>query len=894
MPILTPLISFSRRLLRGQQMEKELDDEVRSHLQLLTEQNIEEGMTPHDAARTARIELGGVERVKEEVRAVRAGAWVDTLLQDIRYSIRMLSKSPVLALIIVVTLALGIGANNAIFGIVNGSLLRPLPVRDPEQITVLAIQQRGAPIGSSGFAYPEFVDFRKQAETFSNIFAIVMNSVQMSSKGDVGQCFANYVSKDFFAALGVTPVAGRLFLPDEGETLGEPLIAVLGYSYWQRRFHGDAGVVGRQVKINSRTATIVGVVQQRFQGMYSIAETDVYLPLSAISIDESPNLFWNNRDRRGMLVFGRLAPGVTLRQAQNSLDVITARLAAQYPATDKWFTVRAVPEKLARPIPYANHAFVAISGLFLLLAAFVLLLACMNVENIMLVRGTARQREMAILAALGAGRGRLIRRMLTESIILAILGGAAGMILGAWVDHLASLLRLRTIPLHVDATFDWRLFAFGVGCALATGIVVGLLPALRASAADVNSVLQESGQRNSPGINPSSLRHFLVVAQVAGSFTLLVAAGLFLRSLQRVQTLRLGFDPDHVLNVIMDPHEAGYDETRTTAFYREIESRVRVLPGVESASVASYVPMGGYPSSASIFIQGRTIPSGEQAPLVLFNRIDPPYFQTMQVTLLRGRTFSESDNGAAPGVAIINQTMASSLWPHEDPIGKRFRMRSDTAPLLEVVGVTGDGKYGTVNEDAQPFFYVPLAQNFVSKRALQIRTLVPPESLATSVEEQINELGPDLSVIDIETMRQSLEGALGFFAFRMAAIFAGVIGMVGLILAVVGVYGVVSFTASQRTREIGIRLALGANSRDILHLVWKQGLRLVIIGVIVGMIAAWSLTRAMAHMFAGVSTNDPLTYISVAILMSGVGLVACWIPARRAMLVNPLVALRYE
>jgi predicted permease len=266
----------------------------------------------------------------------------------------------------------------------------------------------------------------------------------------------------------------------------------------------------------------------------------------------------------------------------------------------------------------------------------------------------------------------------------------------------------------------------------------------------------------------------------------------------------------------------------------------------------------------------------------------------MQVTLLRGRTFSESDNGAAPGVAIINQTMASSSWPHEDPIGKRFRMRSDTAPLLEVVGVTGDGKYGTVNEDAQPFFYVPLAQNFVSKRALQIRTLVPPESLATSVEEQINELGPDLSVIDIETMRQSLEGALGFFAFRMAAIFAGVIGMVGLILAVVGVYGVVSFTASQRTREIGIRLALGANSRDILHLVWKQGLRLVIIGVIVGMIAAWSLTRAIAHMFAGVSTNDPLTYISVAILMSGVGLVACWIPARRAMLVNPLVVLRYE
>ena len=874
--------------------DRDLADEMESHLQMHTEDNLRAGMTAEEARRQALIKLGGIEQTKEDYRDRRGVPWLEMLLQDVRFGLRMLAKSPGVTFVIIVTLALGIGANTAVFGIVNGFLLRPLPVKNPEQITVLAIQQKDAPVGSSGFAYPEFVDFREQAKTFSGIFAIVLSNVQLASKGESEQCFANYVSRGFFTALGVTPAAGRLFLPSESETPGEPLIAVLGYSYWQNRFHGDTGVVGRQVEINGRPATIVGVVPRRFQGMYSIAEMDLYLPLSAISTEMSPNLFWNNRDQRRMLGFGRLKPGISLRQAQDSLDVIVSRLAAQYPATDKWFTVRAVPEKLSRPIPYANNAFVAFSGLFMILAAFVLLLACMNVENILLARGVARQREMATRAALGAGRARLICQMLAESVLLGILGGVAGLILGVWVDHLTISLRLPTIPLHVDATFDWRLFAFAIGCALATGIIVGLLPALHASGANLNSMLHERGQRSSFGVSHASSRNFLVIAQVAGSFALLIAAGLFVRSLQSVESFHLGFDPDHVLNVIMDPHEAGYDEARTIAFYREIESRVRTLPGVESASLASYVPMGGYPNKASIFVQGRAIPPGRQAPVVLLNRVDPPYFDTMHVALFRGRAFLYSDNETAPLVAIINQTMASDFWPHEDPVGKYFRMNEDAAPPVEVVGVTGDGKYRTVNEDAQPFFYIPLAQSFASKRALQIRTLVPPESLAGPVREQISELAPNLSIMDIETMSQSLNGALGFLVFRLAAVFAAVIGMIGLILGVVGVYAVVSFTASQRTREIGIRLALGANSSDILRLVWKQGIRLVIVGIVVGMIAAWSLTRAMAHMLAGVSPGDPLTYITVTILMSAVGLLACWIPARRAMRVDPMEALRYE
>ncbi len=881
-------------LFGKQRRDRELAAELESHVQMHIEANLRAGMTPEEARRQALIQLGGIEQTKENYRERRSLPWLETLWQDIRFGLRMLAKSPGVTFVIVLTLALGIGANTAIFGIVNGFLLRPLPVRDPEQIVVLAIQQKDAPVGSSGFAYPEFVDFREQANTFSDVFAIVLSNVQLAFRGESEQCFANYVSNGFFTALGVKPSAGRLFLPNEGETPGEPLIAVLGYSYWQKKFHGDAGVVGQQIEINGKAATIVGVVPRRFQGMYSIAEMDLYLPLSAISTEMALNLFWNNRDQRRMLVFGRLAPGISLRQAQDSLDVIAARLAAQYPATDKWFTVRAVPEKLSRPIPYANNAFVAFSGLFMVLAAFVLLLACMNVENILLARGASRQREMATRAALGAGRARLICQMLAESVLLAILGGAAGLILGMWVDHLTSSLRLPNIPLHVDATFDWRMFAFAIGCALATGIIVGLLPALHASRANLNSMLHEGGQRSSFGVSHAGPRNFLVIAQVAGSFALLIAAGLFVRSLQSVRSFHLGFDPDHVLNVIMDPHEAGYDEARTTAFYREIESRVRALPGVESVSLASYVPMGGFPSKASIFVQGRTILPGQHAPLVLLNRVDPPYFDTMHVALFRGRAFLDSDNETAPPVAIVNQTMAADFWPRQDPIGKYFRMNDDSTSPIEVVGITGDGKYQTVNEDAQPFFYLPLAQSFAPKRALQIRTLIPPESLAGPVRQQISELAPNLSIMDIETMSQSLNGALGFLVFRLAAIFAAVLGIIGLTLGVVGVYGVVSFTASQRTREIGIRLALGANSRDILRLVWRQGVRLVIVGIVIGMIAAWSLTRAMAHMLAGISPGDLVTYITVTILMSAAGLLACWIPARRAMRVDPMVALRYE
>ena len=883
-----------RTMFGREQLDRELEDELASHLEMHVEDNLRSGMSPAAARRDALLKLGGIEQTKEKYRTRRGIPLLETLLQDIRFGLRMLLKSPALTAIVVVTLALGIGANTAIFSIVNGFLLRPLPVTAPEQIVVLPIQQKDAPVGSAGFSYPGFLDYRQQADAFSDIFGVTLSSLQFTADNRSDQVYANFVSGNFFSSLGVKPALGRLILPHEGETLGQPPLVVLDYSYWQRRFNSDPGVVGRSIRVNSQSATIIGVAPQEFHGMFAIFETDVYLPLSAISLAEPADIFWKSRDRRGILAFGRLKSGIGLRQAQSSLDVVTARLASQYPATDRWFNVRVVPEKSARPIPYANRSFVAISGLFLALASFVLLLACMNVENILLARGVSRQREMGIRAALGASRMRLVCQMLAESILLALMGGAAGLILGVYTNRLINSIHIQNIPLQLHSTLDWRVFAFTAAAMLFTGILVGLLPALRASSADVKTVLHDGAQRNSYNIHHPGFRNFLVVAQVAGSLVLLVAAGLFVRSLLKARTFDLGFEPTHVLTVILDPHEIGYDQPRTTAFYRELKSRVSALPGVQSASLASYVPMGGDPFNRQIFVEGRAIPPGQPAPSVLSNSIDPAYFETMRITLLRGRNFATADDVTAPRVAIINQTMAARFWPMQDAVGQRFRMDDVAGPAIEVVGVTANGKYKSIGEDAQPFLYIPLAQDFTSKLALQIRTFGPPEALTAPVKEQITRLAPDLEPLDIETMNQLLEGALGFFAYRLAATLAAALGIIGLILAIVGVYGVVSFAASQRTREFGIRMALGASSRDILNLIWLQGVRLVTAGVAIGTAAAWAFSRAMTHVISGISASDPVAYIAVATLLAIVALVACWIPARRATRVDPMIALRYE
>jgi len=818
---------------------------------------------------------------------------MNTFWQDVRYALRMLVKSPMLTVIVTLTLALGIGANTAIFGIVNGFLLRPLPARSPEQIMVIAGKMTNDTIGVPTLSYPELTDLRKQATVFSDVFASETSIGGLSFAGRTEEFVFSYVTGNYFTALGMQPALGHFFAPPQGETGGKDSYLVLGYSYWQKRFGGDPAVIGKQALLGGEEAIIIGVAPKGFQGTQFAVDTEGYVPLNMLS---NAAQFWPDRTARNLSVFARLKSGVGLKQAESSVSLVAARLAEQYPATDKGVSLRVIPERFARPQPFTTNIVPFIAGLFLVLAGLVLLLACMNVANILLVRATVRQREMAIRAALGAGRTRLMRQLLTESMVLAFFGAIGGFLLGKWSSGTIPLLLPKTtgIPIHLDFSFDWRVFVYALAAALFTGVVMGLWPALRASRADVNAVLHGEGRSDSAGSSRHRLRSVLVVAQVSGSLVLLIVAGLFVRSLIGAQRAYLGFDPDHVLNVTLDPNEAGYDAARTNNFYKELERRASALPGVSSASLAFSVPMGVSSATSQVYVEGRVLPPGQQAPLVFYNDVDAGYFDTMRVPLLRGRAFTQNDDEKAQRVAVVNQAMAKQFWPTENPIGKRFSVTAATGPFIQIVGVAADGKYVFLGWSHQPFYYVPLAQNYQSYRTLQLRTSIPPDSVIPQVESEIHALDPAVPISDIRSMKESLSGANGYFLFRVGATLAASLGILGLILAVVGVYGVVSYAASQRTHEIGIRMALGANRWNILLLVLRQGLLLVTAGVVVGLALAFALTRSMATLLIGVGPTDALTFVSTTLLLAAIGFWACYAPARRAMRLDPMRALRHE
>lgn len=822
---------------------------------------------------------------------------METLLQDIRYGVRALRKSPGLTLTIAITIAIGVGANTAVFSLVNGFLIRPLPVPSPTQLVALAIQEKNSPLGAHGFSYPEFVAFRQQAAASCEVFgqALARGSLGLAADGRTDRVAITAVSKNYFSGLGVNPALGRLILPNEGEAPGEQPVLVLGYSFWRKRFGGDPSVIGKQVRIDGKPVEIVGVVPKQFHGSFSIFEMDGYVPFSTLFPASSGINFWSDRNTRLILAMGRLKPGVGMAKAQSLFDVISQRQAEQYPASDKGFSVRVLPERQSRPIPYANNSFLLISALFLVLSAIILLLACTNVVNILMAQASSRMRELAIRTALGGSRARLVRQMLTETMLLASFGGLLGVLLGMWASGLSSAIHPSGLPLQLDFGFDWPVFAYAFGLILFTGIFVGLVPALNATRSDVNVVLHQ-GNRNDVGGGSGRhrVRRDLMVLQVGGSLTLLIVAGLFVRSLQNAEHINLGFNPDHVLNVTLDPKENDYNETQSREFYRELELKVRAMPGVQSASLASSIPISTFPSGQRIYVENRPVLPDHPVPKILFNRIDSGYFETLSIPVLLGREFLDSDNEAASPVAVINQTMASRLWPGENPIGKRFSVESESGTFLEIVGVVRDSKYQSIAEDSQPYFYLPLEQNYTSFRILQVRSSVAPALLTGQMQREIRELNPAITVVDIRTMEESLQGATGFFIFRLGASLAAFIGTMGLILAVIGVYGMVSYTAARRTQEIGIRIALGANSYQILELIVAQGMRTVFIGVFIGLVAAWALTRTMSHLLVGVSPNDPLVYIAVSIALSFVAMIASYIPARRATKVDPVVALRYE
>lgn len=898
MALLQKFASGLRGLFRKKHVERELDEELRAYLESAAAENMRAGMSRAEALRAARLAMGSLEGVKEDVRSV---AWENLLAstwQDLRFGLRLLRKSPGFTTAAVLTLALGIGANTAIFSMVDGVFLRPFPVTNPQQMTYFATQRRTG--WSNGYSYPEFEDIRSQTTSvFSTVagYQIDRDGLTWNEKTEPIQ--TAYVPGDFFTMMGIQPYLGRFILPSEGKIAGADPVLVLSYSYWESRFGADTDVIGKSVALNGHPVTIIGIAPQRFLGIATFFETQGYLPFGVASYatDATPDFMTNREDSR-LLVLARLRDGITLDRAQASLRVISRRLAEQYPKTNEGTVIHAF--QLRPPGPMTNPAAAPITGitsLFLILAAFPLLLACVNVANLLLVRAGARRHELTIRAALGAARGRLVRQLLAESVLLALFGCIGGILLGLGGSRALSSIPLQTdFPIVMDFHFDWRVFAYAAAAALLAGILVGIVPALRASRNNLNMVLHEGG-RAATGAR-HRFRNAMVAAQVGGSLMLLIVAGLFTRSLQNAQHRDLGFVADHVLNLTLDPGEIGYAKTQASTFYKVLMERVRSAPGVESASLATCVPMGDILLGDAIEVPGFQNPGGHKPPEPNYNAVSPGYFKTMGIPLLEGREFNEQDTQDSPHVAIVSEAMANLYWPSQNPIGQEFTRKGDPGHVIEVVGVAKNIRMANTFDMGDAMFYAPLtqspAQSFASSQTLQILTSGAPAAMSREVTELVHAFAPAMPVLHVRTMKQALSGVNGLFLFEMGAGLAASLGILGLALAVVGVYGVVSYAAGQRTQEIGIRMAMGAQPGQILQMIFRQGLYLVAIGVASGLFAAYGISRLVGNFLVGVAPTDPLTYLTASFLLASIALAACYLPARRATRIDPMMALRYE
>jgi predicted permease len=819
------------------------------------------------------------------------------LLQDLRYALRQLRKSPGFFSVVVLTLGFGIGANTAIFSMVDWLALRSLPIQDPEQMHFLAFSGN-VENSEPQFSYPEFTEIQKQtADVFSGMTPMILGGLEgpqnsqngLTAEGDTQPIQTVYVGADFFSLLGISPALGRLISATESGVTP----VVLSYNSWQTRFAGNPAIVGKEVFINGHSVTVIGVTRRGFLGPTPLIEAQAYLPLNMYSIERgvAPN-FLTNPNARNILAFARVKPNARMEQIQSMLAVVGQRLLRQYPRDHEVRNLRASPLRPPGLITGTNP-LPKLAGLFLTLAIMVLALACVNVANLFLVRAGSRRREMAVRAALGAAGGRLVRQLLTESLVVTALGCFLGIFLGLGASRVLSAAPVQSeMPVVLDFAFNWHVFAYALGVALLTAICVILVPAIRLWQGNLREILHEGGRTSTGG--RQRLRGILVACQVGGSLTLLIVAGLFVRSLRSVQTADLGFDPGPVLNVTLDPNEIGDTEAQGRVFYRDILERTRALPGVESASLASTVPFGDSNPSSDLLIPGYETAHGQPAPHAEYNAVSSAYFKTMSTALNRGRDFSDADNENSAPVAVINQAMAERYWPGRDPIGRTFAMDSDPKHPATIVGVVQNSRMGQLYGPFGPIFYVPIAQNYAPVEILQIHSARSLHSILPEVRAVAQSLAPAVPVYGVRTMTEALHGINGLLLFELGASLAAALGTLGLVLAIVGVYGVMSYAVSQRTQEIGIRMALGAQRGDILRMIGRQGLVIVAAGMTIGLVAALAVSRMVGDFLVGIVPSDPITYIGVSALLASVACLATYLPTRRATKVDPMVALRYE
>jgi putative ABC transport system permease protein len=883
-----------RALLRKSEMERELDEELRYHIEQQTEQNIRLGMNPDEARHAAQKAFGGVEQAKERSRDARGVRWLEDLWQDLRYGARMLMKNPGFTLIVVLMLALGIGANSAIFSVVNSVLLRELPYREPQRL-VVAWSDRPLQQAQSGWTeYPftaaDFRDLRDQNQSFEQMAALRPPiGLNITGGGEPELLIGVSASANLFSLLGVKTRIGRAFYPEEDQP-GFNRVVILSDGLWRRRFGSDTKIIGQKISLNNEPYTVIGVAPPDFQfppnasmpAIYGFPrEIDFYTPLAL-----TPEV-WSNRGSGFLVAFGRLKPQTRFEQAQADLVGVAERLARQYPDSNKNESVRLTP-LLQQVVGKAQTALMALLGA----VGFVLLIACANIANLLLARAAARQKEMAIRAALGAGRWRVIRQLLTESLLLAASAGALATILAVCGVGLLRAILPDNFPRAEEIGVDARAFSFTLVVSLLTGLIFGLIPALQASRTDLNETLKEGG-RSSGGGSRNRLGRLLVPTEVALSLLLLVGAGLMLRSFIRLMSVDPGFDPQNALTVVISLPQNKYPPLQREAFFQQLLERLRALPGVRSAG-AVYPLLGSGEEGAGFSIGGRP-PAAPGEPRLFAPRwVSTDYFKAMKIQLLKGRVFTEGDGPDTPPVVVINEAMARRYWPDEDPIGKRVKSSADGwNKRCEIVGVVKDVRYTALDTEARAQMYFSFTQfPYNSVRTLVARTDGDPQSFVPSVRGQVQAIDKDQPISRIRMMEELVAGSVSQRRFNLLLL--AVFAVVALLLAAVGIYGVMSYSVEQRTREIGLRMALGAQTRDVLILVVRQGMTLTLIGAGIGLIAALGLTRLVKSLLFGVSATDPMTFFVIPLLLALVAFLACYLPARRATKVDPLAALKAE
>lgn len=867
----------ARALFRKQELERELEAELRFHLERETEQNLRQGMKPDDARYSALKSFGPLERSKEECRDARGVQLVEEFIHDLRYGKRLLTKNPGVTLIAIVTLILGIGANTAIFSVVNAFLLRPLPYGTPDRLVMVDSQYRGQ---STGVSFVDFEDWRRQNNSFEELaFFNLRWNANLDFGNETETLNLTFGTANLFSTLQVAPLFGHGPTAENSETV------LLSHGLWQRRFGSDPAIVGRQLRIDSTSLTVIGVMPPDFRFPF---QSDLWWL----------NDRFFNRQNRGMRIdqtIGRLKPGVSAEQARAEMQQIAARLAQTYPDTNT--------EVTATVIPLQDFWFGKLRRSFWLLlgaCGFVLLIACANVANLLMTQATVRERELAVRAALGASRGRLIRQSIAEALLLVSIGCAGGIALGAWsLRMLVALLPEELIPFFVKIQLDGRALMFTLAISLLTALFIGLIPALRTASIDLDQSLKEGG-RSGTGAGMQRVRGLLVVTEIALAVVLLAGAGLMLKSFTRLQNTSPGFNSEGVLHLEINPTYRRQEDYRVefmSRHYRQLLEQIATVPGVVAVAANSDLPFVGQKPwyRGEVGIEGQSSDEQKHNPLVNYQAVSPDYFRVMEIPLLRGRVFDDRDNFKPEGhrdVAIINKRLAERLWPNADALGKRINCDDDNIGCAEVVGVVGDVKHNSLVDDVGYDLYYAAYQSYSKQTHFVARTQGDPMALAKEIQRSIWQVSPDTGIFNV--MPVTRLSANTIWQSRIWGLLLSIFSAIALVLATAGIYGVMAYFVTQRTREIGVRIALGAQWRDVLKLVLKSGMLLVIAGLAIGLAGALALTRLMTTLLFEVSPSDPITFGGVALCVILATLLACYIPARRATKVDPLVALRYE